>query len=155
MIGHVALVAALVLTVACGVCIYWFVAPYNLVSFPDGNVATVTPKVVPAGGTIVGSFPTYCNQGVDVMVTRTLVVWKADGTRGAAIPVNAIKFYTDGQPRCDSPRTDPVPLPPEAIAYTPEGTVYSFEVITTYKANPIRFVQVPSSTEKFTVVPRS
>ena len=126
--------------------------PYNAVTFPKGNVATVRPSTVGENGTVVVTFPAYCNNGQEVTVTRWADIYAPDGMRLASEQLGTLTFYPrPGGPVCFEPRTDTVKLSDAFVAYADEGTVYRIRTETAYRPNWIRTVVVEATTEPFTV----
>lgn len=132
----------------------WF-WPHNEVSFPKGNVATVSPAVVPELGTITVTFPAYCNNGQVVTVTRWADIY-VDGRRTASEQLGTLTFYPspDG-PECFEPRVDEIGLTTAFQAYQEGGTTYRIRSVTAYRPMfSLRSVMVEASTEPFLVTAR-
>lgn len=138
----------------------WIVAvglllwPYDAVTFPQGNVATVSPSTVPELGTITVTFPKYCNDGQVVTVTRWADIYAPDGRRTASEQLGTLTFYPDpAGPTCFAPRVDEFGLTTAFQAYSGKGTTYRIRTVTAYSPNPIRTVRVEASTDPFVVTP--
>lgn len=125
--------------------------PYNSVTFPNGNVATVQPSIVGEGGTITVTFPKYCNSGQTVTVTRWADIY-TDGRRAASEQLGTLTFYPDpAGPVCFEPRVDQIKLSDAFVAYADAGTTYRIRTETSYRPNLIRTVTVEASTDPFVV----
>lgn len=67
------------------------IRPYHDVSFPKGNTATVHPVTVGEGGTVVVTFPAFCNNGRVVTVDRYADVYM-DGRLAASERLGSLTF---------------------------------------------------------------
>jgi hypothetical protein len=98
----------------------------------------------------------FCNQGVDLLVTRWMdiygtyrnddgdVLFEAGGAqRSAAFELPTVEFFNE-TPTCGS--TDVTVAIPN---YVPEGFVYVFRTEVAYQANPLKWVRYTTETEPF------
>lgn len=127
---------------------------YNLITYPQGNVAEVLNKdhQVEVDGILKTRYPEYCNKGVTVEVERWLDIWVKNPKTGdqgwfAGVRVNKLEFKKELATGCSAPEDQEVPLPIEARL----GGTYRFRNIQTYKV-PLNTVTVLSYTEGFKVV---
>ncbi len=128
--------------------------PYSDVTFPKGNVATVTPTTVKELGTVTVTFPAYCNFGQTVTVERYADIY-FNGQLSATEKLGQLTFYpVPGVPECRAPEIQEFGLTTAFKAYNGKPTQYRIRSVTSYRPNAIRVVSVEASTELFTVTPR-
>ena len=127
--------------------------PYNLVTFPQGNVGTVEPKVVEAGGTIRVTFPEFCNEGVDVTVLRWAEVL-VDDVVVASFELPSVSFNAPPEPVCFSPVPQTVVLPNYVVGQSvTDLATFRLHNEITYRPNPFQKVSIFTVTEPFQIRP--
>ena len=133
--------------------IFWLVWPYNDV-YPTGSLtgSIVGEPSIERAGDITVKFDGFCDNSRNVVVTRWADLYGVGDDSSeivAAYSLPPIEFYVD-QESCQSPVVSVITIP----NYVPPGT-YRLRIITTYRANPIRNIDMTTYTEPFTIVPRS
>jgi len=127
--------------------------PYDLVRYPEGNVGTVEPQTVTAGGLITTTYPAYCNDGVDVKILRQAEVLR-DGVPVASFELPAVSFNAPAEPVCFAPIAQSVRLPNYVVGQsTTEAGTFRLVNETVYRPNPFQTVSVFSYTEPFQIQP--
>lgn len=132
------------------VMVVWLVWPYEDV-YPTGSfTGTIVgePQVERAGDLTI-RFDGFCNNSQGVIVTRWADLYGVGEDSSeivAAYNLPSIEFYVS-EDQCASPLVSVVTIP----NYVPPGT-YRLRIITTYRANPIRNIDMTTYTEPFTIV---
>lgn len=140
-------------SVAMAFVLFQTVRPYDLVRFPEGNVGTVDPSNIEAGGTITVTFPAFCNDGVDTVVHRFAEVLR-DGEKVAAFELPSVTFAAPDEPFCASPLPQVVALPNYVVGQSVTGAgTFRIRNEIQYRPNPFQTVTVLSFTEPFTIEP--
>jgi hypothetical protein len=154
---RVAAVALLVTSVLIAAWLFALLRPYDAVRFPPAP-ATVTPSVIKAGGEVTLTREAYCNDGVDITLTRWADRIDEHGRVTASLSLPPVQFYPAG-PACVAPSVQRIVIPDyiKAAPAVPGGpdvpTKYRLRFETSYQANPIRVVTVESLSEPFVILP--
>lgn len=115
---------------------YWFVAPYEVLTFQEGNNVLVE-KTIKSGGYLRVK-ENYCkNMALPALVSRKFI----DGV------VYQVPVYTENRPTGCDEVTEYVYIP-KAL---PTGT-YQATIIYTYQVNPIRKMNYELTTDFFDVI---
>ena len=140
-------------SVVMGFVLFQTVRPYDLVRYPEGNVGTVEPQTVTAGGLITTTYPAFCNDGVDVTILRHAEVL-VDGRTVASFELPAVSFNAPAEPVCFAPIAQSVRLPNYVVGQsTTEAGTFRLVNETVYRPNPFQTVSVFSYTEPFQIQP--
>lgn len=136
-----------------GFVLFQTLRPYDSVRFPEGNVSTVEPQTVEAGGLLTTTFPAYCNDGVDTLIRRQAEVL-VDGEVIAAFELPAVSFTAPAEPFCASPIVQSIRLPNYVVGQsaTEPGTFRLRNEIS-YRPNPFQEVTVVAFSDPFQVQP--
>ena len=146
--------AALVVTFAAiGLMLFWLLYPYDLVTF-RGDPGLATPKVVEQGGVVTVTRDEFCNNGTDISVHRWADRYDSDGNVTASFDLGIVEFYNlTGEPVCFSPSSAGITLPNFVVGPNGSSGVFRLRLVTTYKPNPIRTVEITTTSTPFTVLP--
>lgn len=128
---------------------------WNEVSFPQGNVGTVTPKKVRPGATVIVTQKEYCNQGVDVVNIRWVDFYSQSqpGVVIASYGLTPITFFGSQVPGgCFKPLVQNVTLPLELTGRPDGPTLIRLRNEATYQ-KPEQTITVESVSEPFELLP--
>lgn len=122
------------------VILWWLLFPAQKITV-DWSSPAVTPPVVTAGEIVTITTQEFCNEGVEVMVTRSL----SNGT--AQYQIDPVEYRAPEQGGCAENPHMQVAIPRD----TPHGK-WHLVIELTYRANPVRTVTVSLETPSFMVV---
>ncbi len=138
---------------AIGLMLFWLLYPYDLVTF-KGDPGLATPDVVEQGGIVTVTRDEFCNNGTDTAVHRWADRYDADGNVTASFDLGVVEFYNPtGEPVCFAPSSAGLTLPNFVIGPNGAPGVFRLRLVTTYKPNPIRTVEVVTTSTPFRVLP--
>jgi hypothetical protein len=147
-LGLIAAATALLAVVLVG--LLW---PYNSIRFPQGNVGTVKPSTVEQGGTIIVTWPAYCNDGVANTVNRFAEVL-VEGRVVASFELPAVAFAGPPRATCLAPLDQSLTLPNYVVGQDNAPRTFRIRNEITYRPNAIRTVTVEAITVPFTIDPK-
>lgn len=127
--------------------------PYNSIRFPQGNVGTVKPSTVEPGGTIVVTWPAYCNDGYANTVTRFADIL-VEGRPVASFALPAVQFAAPPEPTCLAPVDQSLTLPNYVVGQDRNPRTFRIRNEITYRPNAIRTVTVEAVTVPFVIDPK-
>jgi len=133
--------------------LFWLLRPYDLVTF-KGDPGVATPQVVEQGGVVTVTREEFCNNGTDIAVHRWADRYDSDGNVTASFDLGIVEFYNlTGEPVCFSPSSAGITLPNFVVGPNGSRGVFRLRLVTTYKPNPIRTVEITTTSTPFTVLP--